>query len=547
LGKTVKIMQPRIRHLKFRHSNWPEEAPTCVIEPFSEPISEKMFDHDESGWALNLMVGVNGCGKTTLLKCIEMVCQENRPLHGPALTDFIQTFADLGVEYFEISVSFETMMIASGVLLEIAERFYFDWILSEFRELGNVFENEELERSACIDWLWDGDMQDHFLDLHQDMLTLEFVSKFDMLKGNAEIEITPKIYYPQYKGFEIHDGEVRKTDKDTRLGESIVFPSIVRQGEALYPIIDLEVLFSQVAERLAEFGLPFDILPNDYPPIYPKVHRIQSKRVFTIDEEYIEGLRLLGNGDKLKSKLQELTNFEIEKKFKIKKNPFEIINHGGEKIGINEVYCIDDVERVEPQNIDWGNAVWLLDPVEEPPSPPEYDQKTGTQFSAYVGNRQNVIFNSDRSLLIQHIKNGFCQHPGAETVIVERLYGVSQHVISSLELVNSFSPTYDFGGYLTDGQARLASLVYDILTQEYDLLLIDEPETSMHIDWQRKIVSQILQESKYRKVPVEKKEIDHVWPTFAHIFITTHSPDVILDHLDMVTELIPQHTGVYQP
>jgi len=100
---------------------------------------------------------------------------------------------------------------------------------------------------------------------------------------------------------------------------------------------------------------------------------------------------------------------------------------------------------------------------------------------------------------------------------------------------------------LTDGEARLASLVYDILTQEYDLLLIDEPETSMHIDWQRKIVSQILQESKYRKVPVEKKEIDHVWPTFAHIFITTHSPDVILDHLDMVTELIPQHTGVYQP
>ena len=541
-------MQPRIRHLKFRHSNWPEEAPTCVIEPFSEPISEKMFDHHESGWALNLLVGVNGCGKTTLLKCIEMVCQENRPLHGPALTDFIQTFADLGVEYFEISVSFETEMFAMGTLVNIAWEFYDDWFLDEFRKLGHKFADEKEEYDACMDWFHDeGEFFDHFCISSQDMLTLNFVSKFDISNGNAEIEIIPIIHHPKFVGFEILDGIIKKTDRNSVLEESILFPSIVKQGEALYPIMDLEVLFSQVAERLAEFGLPFDILPNDYPPIYPKVHRIQSKRVFTIDEEYIEGLRLLGNGDKLKSKLQELTNFEIEKKFKIKKNPFEIINPGGEKIGINEVYCIDDVERVEPQNIDWGNAVWLLDPVEEPPSPPEYDQKTGTQFSAYVGNRQNVIFNSDKLLLIQHIKNGFCENPGAETVIVERLYGVSQHMISSLELVNSFSPTYDFGGYLTDGQARLASLVYDILTQEYDLLLIDEPETSMHIDWQRKIVSRILHESKYRKVLFEETDVGQERPTFSHIFITTHSPDVILDHLDMVTELIPQHTGVYQP
>jgi energy-coupling factor transporter ATP-binding protein EcfA2 len=543
-------MQPRIRHLKFRHSNWPEEAPICVIEPFSEPISERRWEDDESGWALNLMVGVNGCGKTTLLKCIEMVCQENRPLHGPALTDLIKTFADLGVEYFEISVSFETEMFATGTLVNIAWEFYDDWFLDEFRKLGHKFADEREEYHACMDWFHDdGEFFDHFCISSQDMLTLNFVSKFDISNGNAEIEIIPIIHHPNFVGFEILEGIIKKTDRNSRLEESIVFPSIVRQGEALYPIIDLEVLFSQVADRLAEFGLPFEILRNDYPPIYPKVHRIQSKRVFTIDEEYTEGLRLLGNGDKLKSKLQELTSFEIEKMFKIKKNPFEITNLGGEKIGINEVYCIDDVDRVKPSSFDELMSALgsFLDDETENPSSPPYDEKTGTEFSSYVGNRQCVIFNPDKSLLIQHIKNRFCEKPGAGTVIIERLYGISQHIISSLELVNNFSPTYDFGGYLTDGQARLASLVYDILTQEYDLLLIDEPETSMHIDWQRNIVKEILEQSKYRKVPVEQKEIDHLWPTFSHVFITTHSPDVILDHLDMVTELIPQHTGVYQP
>ena len=76
--------------------------------------------------------------------------------------------------------------------------------------------------------------------------------------------------------------------------------------------------------------------------------------------------------------------------------------------------------------------------------------------------------------------------------------------------------------------------------------MIDEPETSMHIDWQRKIVDTITDESMFRDNPQGTNDWEP-WSTFSHIFMTTHSPDVILDHLEMVTELVSQHSGVYQP
>ena len=533
-------MRPRIDRVKFRHSNWPEVTPDCVVEP-----------NFGASWALNLLVGVNGSGKTTLLKCIEMACEENRPLHGEALSGFIERLASLGVEYFEIAVSFEAEMFALGELVNIAWEFYADWFLEEFRKLGRNYPDDQQEYDACMDWFHeDGELYDHFCGLHQDMLSLNFVSKFDVKNKSAELEIIPEIYSPQYVGFEIENGGLKKTDKESMITESIFFPSVVKQGEALYPLCDAQELYSQVHENMKLTGLPFMITSDEYPANYPKVLRIQSKSSFEIASDQKEGLSLIDNVEHLKMRIDKMTNFEIEQKFGIKKNHHQIRAGGEGKIGVGEVYCFDGVNRVDPathEQLMSISGTFLDDSIDM--SNHHYDKTTGTKFSSYrnIGTHKSVIYNADKLQLINHIRGTFCEKPGAERVIVGKLYGISEYTLSALDVVNRLSQAYSFGGYLTDGQARIASLIYEILTQEYDILLIDEPETSMHIDWQRKIVGLIADESKYRMVPAEKKNLDQLWSAFSHIYITTHSPDVILNHLEFVTELAPQQSDVYQP
>tara|TARA_B110000211_G_scaffold142526_1_gene162659 strand:- start:820 stop:996 length:177 start_codon:yes stop_codon:yes gene_type:complete len=52
------------------------------------------------------------------------------------------------------------------------------------------------------------------------------------------------------------------------------------------------------------------------------------------------------------------------------------------------------------------------------------------------------------------------------------------------------------------------------------MILIDEPEVSLHIDWQRKIIDLI---SKYSNSPI--------------MIVATHSPDIIYHHIPDVIEL----------
>ena len=60
------------------------------------------------------------------------------------------------------------------------------------------------------------------------------------------------------------------------------------------------------------------------------------------------------------------------------------------------------------------------------------------------------------------------------------------------------------------------------LRKDIDMVLLDEPEVSLHIDWQRKILDL-----------VEK------YSTSKFILAATHSPDIIYHHLDEIIELNP--------
>jgi len=95
-----------------------------------------------------------------------------------------------------------------------------------------------------------------------------------------------------------------------------------------------------------------------------------------------------------------------------------------------------------------------------------------------------------------------------------------------LEEVNGYKAVQDLlegstlNNYLSSGQHRIFSIIKKSSASNSEILLIDEPEVSLHIDWQRKIIDLI---RKYSKAKI--------------ILIATHSPDVIYHHLDKVIEL----------
>jgi ABC-type lipoprotein export system ATPase subunit len=77
---------------------------------------------------------------------------------------------------------------------------------------------------------------------------------------------------------------------------------------------------------------------------------------------------------------------------------------------------------------------------------------------------------------------------------------------------------------LSDGEQRLLLLLSRLLfqTQPATLVLIDEPETSLHIDWQSRVLDDLQQLA--RQVQFD-------------VVLATHSPSLIAHHWDLVSEL----------
>ena len=96
------------------------------------------------------------------------------------------------------------------------------------------------------------------------------------------------------------------------------------------------------------------------------------------------------------------------------------------------------------------------------------------------------------------------------------LYGDNILDAELLQRVDKFFPISNHTGHLTSGQKQLVSLMVGIReAQEGSLILIDEPEISLHVDWQLELIDAL-------KGPLSS----------SHIFVATHSPDIMLNHYD---------------
>ena len=104
--------------------------------------------------------------------------------------------------------------------------------------------------------------------------------------------------------------------------------------------------------------------------------------------------------------------------------------------------------------------------------------------------------------------------------LLSKVFDVKLEEVNAYKAVQDLLEESTLKNYLSSGQQRIFSIIKKSSASDSEILLIDEPEVSLHIDWQRKIIDLI---RKYSKAKI--------------ILIATHSPDVIYHHLDKVIEL----------
>jgi len=81
--------------------------------------------------------------------------------------------------------------------------------------------------------------------------------------------------------------------------------------------------------------------------------------------------------------------------------------------------------------------------------------------------------------------------------------------------------------YLTSGQRQVLALIIGTRkAKSGSLILIDEPEISLHVDWQSALVEQL-----------------HARLTTSQLVIATHSPDITMNHLHLCNVLSTNDDG----
>jgi ABC-type Mn2+/Zn2+ transport system ATPase subunit len=85
---------------------------------------------------------------------------------------------------------------------------------------------------------------------------------------------------------------------------------------------------------------------------------------------------------------------------------------------------------------------------------------------------------------------------------------------------------------LSSGERHVITLLFSAthMSEADGILLIDEPELSLHVDWQRIILREIMTQAGDRQ-----------------ILVCTHAPEVTADHRDAMVKLVPEPQSVADP
>lgn len=138
-------------------------------------------------------------------------------------------------------------------------------------------------------------------------------------------------------------------------------------------------------------------------------------------------------------------------------------------------------------------------------------------LTIYIGDTETKlsVFEelNDKVTVFKDILN---EHFSFKEIEVNQLDGITAFDIASSNAIRLSE--------LSSGEQHEIVLMYELLfvVEEGAVILIDEPELSLHVGWQRRFVANILRIQELRDL---------------QFIIATHSPQIIDDHWDLVQEL----------
>jgi hypothetical protein len=120
-----------------------------------------------------------------------------------------------------------------------------------------------------------------------------------------------------------------------------------------------------------------------------------------------------------------------------------------------------------------------------------------------------------------------------ELPFLAQLMGMKKGDNALLEVLvrfNAFTPIEKIDHpYLSSGQRQVLALITAVKdAKEGSLILVDEPEISLHVDWQERLVEQL-----------------HTPLTGSRLIIATHSPDIVVQHRHLCTVIESSEEGAF--
>ena len=545
--------------IEYQHENWDFEVPMNMefyinlFRPLSIPAGEERC---------KILVGLNGTGKTTLLKVIEdfySTFGEISGTHSAKLNDMIFRWEKKGVKFFRSTMHFnfgDLNHYPNPIMVDFSDDFIRDEIRNEyyFNELQSDGYELELNFSQYLDKLDNSEFETEMVEGGRDRIgndntidyigfELQLISEID-LKSSTTVSYIEGHFFtaPAENADEAHNCyvNIHREFKETPFGPRNWHKTMI------------EIL----TEIGNDNGLKFTFKPDflfkapSIKPIYLSALELSEKEDMKGKEKLFECIGNLSAIEEFmagKSKEEiwdifgvELNNEQLrtysewkyadcgsEEYFEVKTREV-IIEDGG---GKTETFDDKETRSIFVQPTVYNHPGPFADP--NPPSvhgPKEVHQCTLLKGRARRVHRwqdavihceaSGVIYSTSDSALEEYLKRDVWAEIGVQNKIklLNKIFNVKSEKIAALFALKELSPK--FSEYLTSGQDRVFSMFEKAAKSNCDFLLIDEPEVSLHIDWQRKIIDLI-----------------QTHTDASYILAATHSPDIIYHHLTKVVEL----------
>jgi len=509
----------RIFSVKYHHSNWSNPEPILL---------------DLNHYYLTpIIVGENGTGKTALFQILVQFSSEYKQLKGKKLEDFKNKLNEKGIDFLEIKYSARN----------ISERM-FQMEYSEYDNSDSIYRCQMkldlnltgISRFEIID-----DESETRCSLTSELMCSYSPPRYVPLNGVVDAsfdEVPPlKVQIVSNEKYEtsiVFQEENQVTYSVNSMLKFLENTLSKAKAQMTQKYSDNERFISLLNEGKDDiFKLPDDATLVKCPKMQP-IKLFESRKAFLPNDGDHSSLDPNNHHDYEKI-IREINDEEFQEIFNIQKNTGQISGHWRvleymdcvlDEFDDTEMYDAGEVYYFDSHTIfrDLIDYKWHEKGEE---NPQDKDYRFGTTFLSYdYGNGPTFYCEKNLNRLIELLKEEFCRIPDmAKPYILSLIWGIPPSESLGLMFTNNMSEHYNPGGYMTDGQKRLFSIAKfcaDIgLSRGKIIGLIDEPEASLHLDWQRKLITELL----------------NITGRDNQIIIATHSPDIVINHIDRVIEL----------